>query len=201
MAYVEYAGDEKMASTFELTVLNDIASEVDKHLQSLNDQHVYEEGFASASMYVGYCDESVMAADFTGTVPQEFRDAYAAVETYFRRLMADVPVYVPRPLVEGEVDAEALEEMEGILDASGVEPLDMYFISNVPVDDGFPAMMGLSKTDGIISGLSCGPMMSAVAFSCMIAKAENESAVEAIAEDFAPTFSGTGGSASVPRMR
>jgi hypothetical protein len=99
--------------------------------------------------------------------------------------MADVPVYVPRPVVEGEPDADALKAMEDLLTLSGADPLDMFVIAEVPMDDGFTAMMGLSKTDGIVSGLSCAHMMSAVAFSCMIATAESEAAVATIAEDFA----------------
>ena len=184
-AYVELQGEEKKVSTFELSVLEDIAAEVDKNLKALNDQHVYEEGMATASMYVGYCDESCLAADFTGVVPQQFRDGYAAVEAYFIQLMADVPVYVPKPLVEGEPNPEALKTMEDLLVASGADPLDMFVIADVPMDEGFTDMMGLSKTDGIVNGLSCSPMMSAMAFSCMIATAENEAAVAAIADDFA----------------
>lgn len=184
-AYVEFVSDERKVATFELAVLDDIATVVDQNMKSLNDQHVYEEGLASASMYVGYSDESCLSADFTGIIPQEFRDGYAAVETYFRQLMADVPVYVPRPIVEGEPNADALKAMEDLLDASGADPLDMFVIADVPMDDGFTSMMGLSKTDGVVSGLSCAPMMTSVAFSCMIATAENEAAVAAIADDFA----------------
>ena len=186
-AYVEYtAKDEKKVGTLSLSVVADIAAEIEKsQLKDLNDQHVYEDGMASASMYVGYSDESMLAADFSGTVPQEFRDGYAAVEAYIRQLMADVPVYVPRPMVEGEPDADALKAMEELLEKSGAEPLDMFVIADVPMDDSFTSMMGLSKTDGIVNGLSCSPMMSAVAFSCMIATAENEAAVAAIADDFA----------------
>lgn len=184
-AYVEWSGEQRKISSFEMAVLDDIAAEVEQNLKALNDQHVYEDGMASASMYVGYSDESSLAADFSGTVPQEFRDGYAAVEAYFRQLMADVPVYVPRPVVDGEPNPDALKEMEAILDASGAEPLDMFTIADVPMDDSFTAMMGLSKTDGIAAGLSCSPMMSAVAFSCMIAVADSEDAVDDIAKDFA----------------
>lgn len=184
-AYVEYSGEERKISTFELSVLDDIAAEVEKNFLAMNDQHVYEDGAVAASVYVGYSDESCLAADFSGRVPDEFRDGYAAVEAYFGQLMADVPVYVPRPVVQGDPDADALKAMEDILDASGAEPLDMFVIADVPMDDGFTSMMGLSKTDGIVNGLSCSPMMTSVAFSCMIATAENEAAVAAIADDFA----------------
>lgn len=184
--YVEFYGDVRKIANMQLSVLNEIAAAVENsQLKDLNDQHVYEDGLASASMYVGYSDESCLAADFSGTVPQEFRDGYAAVESFFRQLMQDIPVYVPRPIVNGDPDPDALAEMEAILDASGAEPLDMFVISDVPMDDSFTAMMGLSKTDGIVSGLSCDPMMSAMAFSCMIAKVETEAGVDAIAKDFA----------------
>lgn len=186
-AYVEYAAkDERKVGHMDLTTLNTIADAVESSkLMELKDQSVYEDGMASASMYVSYADESFLTADFTGAIPQEFRDGYAEVEAVVRQLMADIPVYVPRPMVEGEPNAEALQEMEAILDASGAEPLDMYMISEVPMDDSFTAMMGLSKTDGITAGLSCAPMMSAVAFSCSIATADGEASVDAIADDFA----------------
>ena len=185
MTHVEFVGEEKKVSSFELTVLDKIAAEVEKHLTDLHGEQQYEDGSASASMYVSYSDDTFLSADFVGNIPQEFRDGYAAVETYFRQLMKDVPVYVPRPMVEGEPNAEALQELEAILESSGAEPLDMFMIWDVPMDDAFPDIMGLSKTDGIVAGLNCSPQMTAVAFSCAIATAENEAAVADIAEDFA----------------
>lgn len=186
-ADLEYATkDERKIGSFDASVLDDIAAEIEKsQLNELKDQQIIEDGEVYASMVVSYSDDSAMTADFSGTIPQKFYDGYAEVEAYVRELMKDVPVYVPRPVVEGEPNAEALEEMENLLEASGAEPLDMFIIEDVSMDDGFTAMMGLSKTDGIVSGLSCYPMMSAVAFSCMIATAENEAAVAAIADDFA----------------
>lgn len=185
-AYVEYVGQEKKVSTFELSTLNDIAAEIENSdLKALDGANVYEESTASASMYVSYSDETFLAASYSGTIPQEFRDGYAQVETFVRELMKDVPVYVPRPLVEGDVDPDSLKEMEDILMISGAEPLDMFVISQVPMDDSFTAMMGLSKTDHIVSGTSCSPMMTSVAFSCMIAKVDDGENVAAVAEDFA----------------
>lgn len=185
-AYVEYtAKDEKKVDYMALTVLNDIADAIESSkLAALKDQSVYEEGMASASMYVSYSDESSLVADFAGTIPQEFRDGYTEVETFMRQLMEDVPEYVARPVVDGEPNKEALMEMETILATSGANPLDMFLIADVPMDDSFTAMMGLSKTDGITAGLSCSPMMTSVAFSCMIATADSESSVDAIAADF-----------------
>lgn len=185
MAHVEFMGEERKVSTFDLTLLDEIAAEVEKKLKSLDGEHLYEDGSASASMYVSYSDDTFLAADFTGNIPQEFRDGYAAVESYFRQLMKDVPVYIPRPMVEGEPNPDALKELETILENSGAEPLDMFMIWDVPMDNAFADIMGLSKTDGIVAGLNCSPQMTAVAFSCAIATAENEDAVADIAEDFA----------------
>jgi hypothetical protein len=53
------------------------------------------------------------------------------------------------------------------------------------MDESFNYMMGLSKADGIASGVSCSYSMSSVAFSCVIAVAEDESAVAGIVDDFA----------------
>ena len=185
-AYVEYVGEVKKVGTFDLSVMSDIAAELEKSgLVALNGQEVYEDGMASASMYVSYEDESYLGAGYSGNIPQEFKDGYAAMDTYFQQLVADLPVYVPRPVVSGEVNADALAAMEAILDNSGAEPLDMFTISDVPLDESFGMLMGLSDTAGITNGLSCAPMMSAVAFSCVIATAEDESKVEAISKDFA----------------
>ncbi len=186
MAQVEFEAEVKKVATFDLSVLNDIAAQVESSkLKDLNGQNVYEDGMASASMYVSYTDGTSIGAGFSGDIPQEFRDGYAQVESWMRQMMQDVPVYVPRPVVQGTVAEGPLTEMEAILDASGAEPLDMFVITDVPLDESFSSMMGLSKTDGIVNGLNCSPMMSAVAFSCVIATADSEGSVSAIANDFA----------------
>lgn len=187
-AYVEYAAvDEKKIGYLELSALDALAEAIEgSALLGLNEQSVYDESsIASASMFVSYDDESMLMADFTGTIPQEFRDGYAEVEACVRELMKDVEVYVPAPMIDSDVDPDMAAQMEAILNASGAEPLDMFYISNVYLDESFNALMGLSKSEGIVSGLSCSYNMSAVAFSCMIAKAENEANVSAIADDFA----------------
>lgn len=186
-AYVEYAAkDEKKIGSLDLAVLDDLAAAIEgSELMGLNEQSVYEDGIASASMFVSYSDESMLMADFTGTIPQEFRDGYAVVEACIRELMKDVPVYVPAVVIDSEADPDMAAEMEAIMNASGAENLDMFYIADVPLDESFNAMMGLSKSEGIVNGLSCSYNMSAVAFSCMMAKAENESSVSAIVDDFA----------------
>lgn len=185
--YVEYAtADERKIGYLELDALSQIAAAVENsQLKELNEQSVYEDGIASASMYVSYTDESFLSADFMGVIPQEFRDGYAAVEAVVIELMKDVPVYVPAPVIESDVDADIAADLEAVLNASGAEALDNFYICNVPMDESFNYMMGLSKADGIASGVSCSYSMSSVAFSCVIAVAEDESAVAGIVDDFA----------------
>lgn len=186
-AYVEYASKtEKKVGYMDLAILGEIAAAVEgSQLKALNEQSVYEDGIASASMYVSYTDESFLSADFMGVIPQEFRDGYAAVEAVVIELMKDVPVYVPAPVIESDVDADIAADLEAVLNASGAEALDNFYICNVPMDESFNYMMGLSKADGIASGVSCSYSMSSVAFSCVIAVAEDESAVAGIVDDFA----------------
>ena len=88
-------------------------------------------------------------------------------------------------MIDSDVDPDMAEEMEAILYASGVEGLDSFYVSNVAMDDSFNYMMGLSKADGITSGVSCGNLVMSMAFSCVVAVAENEDAVAGIVDDFA----------------
>lgn len=186
-AYVEYIGkDEKKLANMELSVLAGVQAELEESgMLDFGGMDEYKDGDAFASMYIAYEDETCITANFGGEIPQEFRDAYAVMETYFQQVTADIPEYVPQPLIMGEVNPEAQAALEELLVASGVEPLDSYAISEIMMDDSFTAMMGLSKDEGITSGTSCGPMMSAVAFSCMVATVEDESKIDAVARDFA----------------
>lgn len=184
-ACVEYVGDVKKVGTFDLSVLHGITAELESvGLKKLNGQNIYKEGLASANMYVSYADGAYLSADYSGTVPKEFTDGYEALDAYFQKLVAHLPVYVPEPLVMGEVDEAALAELRQILAASGLEPLDMFSISDVPMDDYFPNAMGLSGTAGITRGTSCAPLMSAVAYSFVIATAEENADIDAISKDF-----------------
>lgn len=183
---VEYQGEIRKVATMELAVMDQIAAALGASgLATLNGANVYEDGAASASMYVAYADGSYLGAGYSGTIPQAFFDGYDAVDAFFRTLLADVPEYVPRPVIVGDVNAQVLAELEAILDASGMEPLDMFSISDVPRDEYFGFTMGLSDDTGILSGTACDPMMSTTPYSCVIAVLEDESYAEAVRKDFA----------------
>lgn len=183
---VEYQGDYRKVTTMEVSVMDQIATELAKSgLAAFNGENVYEDGMASASMYVAYPDGGYLGAGYSGTIPQAFLVGYDTMDAWFQSLLSDVPEYVPRPMVMGQIDPDVLTEVEAILDASGMEPLDMFTISDVAKDEFFGAAMGLSSADGIVSGTSCGPMMSATAYSCVIAALEDESKAADVQKDFA----------------
>ena len=183
-ACVEYLGEVRKVATFDLTVLDAITAELEScGLAALNGENVAEEGMASASMYVAFTDDSYWGAGYSGTISQEFLDGYAKMDAFFQTLMADVPVYVPQPVVMGEVNPDALAAMTAVLEASGLEPLDMFCISDVPVADAFTA--GLTEAAGVSNITSCGPVMMATAYSFVIATVEDEAAIDAVRQDFA----------------
>ena len=182
---VEYVGDVKKVGTFEASALHGITAELENAgFAALNGQEVYEDGMSSASMYVSYADETYLSAGFSGTIPQEFMDSYAALDAYFQKLTAALPVYVPQPLVDGEVDEAVLAEILQFVEASGIENADAYLISNVLMDEYFGVSMGLEKTDGIASGTLFSAMMMTNPFSVAVAKLDASADADAVAKDF-----------------
>ena len=183
---VDYQGQIRKVTTMEPAVMDQIAAELAKTgLAALNGENIYEEGMASASMYVAYEDGSYLGAGYGGTIPQTFQEGYDAMDAWFQQLLADVEEYVPRPVVMGEVAPEPLAEFEAILEASGMEPLDMFAIMDVPKDEFFASSLGLSGDEGIVNGTSCSPMMSATAYSCVIVTLEDAGKAADVQKDLA----------------
>ena len=184
-AYVEYVGDVKKVGTFDLSVLHNITAEVENAgFKELDGQNVYEDGMASASAYVSYADESYLGAGFGGVIPQEFYDSYAALEDYFKKLVAHLPVYVPRPMLEGNVDEQVLPEIEQIIEAANIAHADAYMIMDVPMDENFGLNMGLAQTEGILTGTKFSAMMMTDPFSMVIAKLDPSADPDAVVRDF-----------------
>lgn len=184
-AYVEYAGAEKKVGQLDVAVLETIFNEAKKaQVMLLDGTEIYEEGEATASLSVGMADGTYCTANISGTIPEEFKTAFAAMETYFQTLTADMPVYVPQAMVGEGVDAEGLAAMQQILEGANLPNADGMTIMDVPVDESFGFAMGLSKTEGITSGTSCTPMMMTNAFSLVIAELEDESKAADVLADF-----------------
>jgi hypothetical protein len=185
-AYVEYIGEIKKMGNLDLSVLAGIQAELEKSgMMDFCGIEEYKDGEEFGSLYIGYGDETISTANFGGIVPQNFRDAYAAMEAYFETLTADLEEYVPAPLIMGDVNPDAQAALEAILIEAGVEPLDSFGISEIMMDDSFEAMMGLSTSEGITSGTTCGPMRSSIAFSCMLVTLEDAGKKDDVAKDFA----------------
>lgn len=183
--HVEYVGEEKKVGNLEGDVLGGITTALSAAgLAELNGKEVYEEGEATASMYIEFADGTSLTASFSGTVPQEYISGYETMDTYFKTLVADLPVYVPQAQVMGEVNADALAAMQEILNNSGIQRLDVLTISDVPMDDYFGFTMGLSSSEGIINGTSCVPMMTTEPYSLVIATVEDETNIDSVAADF-----------------
>jgi len=184
--HVEYVGGEKKVATFEPEVLHGITDRLQKSgLLDFDGQSQQTEGEAYASLYVEYEDGSTASADFTGEVPEKFREGYDALEKYFKDLTKDVPVYVPQPEVVGTVNSEVLAEMHRILSKSEIEAVDTLTITDIPVDENFAQAAGLSSAEGITSGTSCAPMMLSTAYSFVIVTVEDDDDTDDVCDDFA----------------
>jgi len=184
-AFVEYIGAERKMGDLEFALLDKVAEAIAKaNVAALDGKSEYEDGEASASMYIEFTDGTMISADFAGVIPDDFTKAFESMEACIQEITADMPVYVPEPVVMGEVNAEALAEIQAILSGSGLPNLDTFGISDVPNDDSFGFVMGLSSAEGIVNGTSCAGMMMTTAYSLVIATVEDTANIEKVREDF-----------------
>ena len=187
--YVEMATAERKVGNLEGDVFAKITEAVNAaNLAALNGTEIYEEGEAYASMYIELADGNYYSANIYGVTNADFDAAFAAMEACFAELTAELEVYVPQMMVEGEVDADALAAVQDIMNNSGVQGLDTMFVTGIPMDEYFGGTAGLSSTDGIVSGTKCGAMMMTTAFSLVVVTVEDESKIDAVRADFANTM-------------
>ena len=183
---VEYVGDVKKVGKFDATVMHAITAALNETaLADLNGQSEYGEGTSYASMFIQFADDSMLSADYTGIVPDAFTAGYEAMDAVFAELTANLEVYVPQPMVMGEVNANALAEMNAVLFASTLPNLDSFAITDIALDEFFGYTAGLSSADGILNGTACSPMMMATAYSLVIVEVENADNLAAVCADFA----------------
>lgn len=182
--HVEYVGDVKKVGTFDANVMHGITEAfLQCGLTALHGQDVYGDGEANASMYVEMEDTTMYAVGFNGEVPQSFKDGYEKLDKFFADLTAELPVYVPQPLVMGEVQEDLLRPVFDILYNSGIQQLDAYTISQVEKGEFFAFTVGLSSEKGIAGAVSCAPLMMTEAYSLVIVKLDGAKA-EDICADF-----------------
>lgn len=184
--YVEYCSEEyKKVGTTLPEIMHVLTNETEKSKAAeLNGQSLYEEGDLFASFYIQYADNSFLTADYSGNIPEEFNELYNSFDELFKIITAHLPVYIPAPILVGEVNEKVLSEMTDILNKSGMEPLDSLMISEIAKDDYFAYSLGLSSDQGIISGVSCSPIMLASAYSFVIVTIDETADKTAISSDF-----------------
>ncbi len=181
---LEYRGQIRKEGNVDATALETIATEFAKSgLAELNGKDAYEEGDAAASMYVEYTDGTSVTVGFSGTIPGEYKTGFAAMDTCFQNLTADMPEYVPQAAVMGEVDADRLAAMQEIL-TSEIPGLDGLAITEVPMDENFCFSMGLTSTDDIVGGSLCSAQMMTTAYSFAVVTVEDESNIDSVRADF-----------------
>lgn len=184
--YLDYSGAEKKVGTIDASAWETITAAFEASgLVELGGQSVYEEGDGYGSMYIEYADGTYMTADYSGAIAEEFIQGYEAMEACFTELASELPVYVPEPMIMGEVNADALAAIEEVLYSSEIPNIDTLAISDVPLDEYFGMTVGLSTSDGITSGTSCAPMMLATAYSFVVVTVEDAEQIPAIRADFA----------------
>ncbi len=182
---VEYTGDVKKVGKFTADAAKVITAEMAAAgLDALNGQSVYEDGEAMASMFISLTDESMLSADFSGKIPQEFTDAYNKMAAVFASITAELPEYIPQPQVMDGADAALVSAFRDILIGCGMPNVDTLVIMPIANDEFFADAAGLASADGVKSAASCAPMMMATAYSFVIVDTEEGADIAAIRDGF-----------------
>jgi hypothetical protein len=183
--YLEYVGQEKKAGRFPVSLLHRLTEQVAASgAEILNGRFDFPEEGAMGSLYITYADGTYVTADFTGPIPEEFTAAYGLLDAWFAEQTAQLEVYVPRPEVLGDVDADLMTEITAILESSGMEELDLMVISDIPLDDYFVFTAGLSSKEGVMHGAQCAAMMMTTPYSFVIVTLRDPADIDAVREDF-----------------
>lgn len=182
---IEYTGSERKIGICEQDALDTITYTLSKtKLADLNSKEVYEEGEASGSMYVEYADGTVLSTNFSGKIPEEFIAGFSTMDACFQALTSHLPVYIPQPIIMGNVDPIRLSELQAILNYSGMKNLDAFLINEVPMDSEFAFTMGLRNADSIIGGSSVSGAMMTDAYSLSIVTLKERSNIQKVRDDF-----------------
>lgn len=182
---VEYNGDIRKMGNLEASVMATIDEALkNAGLAALNGQEDYKEGDATASMYITYGDGTMLTAGFSGEIPEAFSTAFAAMDTCFQTITAELPEYVPQPVVMGEIAESDKTALDGILAGMTLEMPDSFMISGVATDEFFSVTLGLASDEGIASGVLFKPMMMPGDYSMSIVTLEEGKSVEDVVKSF-----------------
>lgn len=184
--YIEHIDAEKKVGEMDASVMHGITAAFEKtELLSLNGADVYGEGEANASMYIEFADGTSATVNYTGEIPEAFTNGYAAMNDYFKTLTASLEVYVPQPMVVGEVNENMLNAANEILYGSNMPNLDALTINHIATDDEFfGETAGLTNNEGVANAVSIAPMMMSQAYSLVIVELAEDADAAAIGTDF-----------------
>ena len=183
--FVEYIGEVRKQATVDATVMEAIKGGVEASgLLALNGAEEYGEGPAFASFYMSLSDETYYSANYGGEIPEEFALNYTAMDILFQTLLAEVPEYVPQPLVQGEIAESDRAAIDGILEHMTLAMPDSYAISGIAMDEYFAYTMGLTNVENVQSGVQFSSMMMTSAYSLSIVTLADGAAIEDVTADF-----------------
>ena len=95
-----------------------------------------------------------------------------------------MPVYVPQPVIMGELSGNTLDAAQAILAGSGIDPLDSVTISSIFTEGELNSYAGLSSADGVSDGVIVSALMMTTPYSLTIVSASDASQIDRIRQDF-----------------
>lgn len=183
--HVEYVGEYKKVGDFDISIESQIIAAIEESgLSALNGENVWEDGEANGSMYVSYKDGSFIGASYGGNLSDEYKKGYEKLDAFFMELVKDLPIYVPKPIIEGNIHEDDLTLINAILDYADYEYIDSYVISEVQNDEFFAFKLGLSDKGGILRGVTFAPMMITDAYSLSMVVLDGSRSVDDVCKDF-----------------
>ncbi len=184
-ATIGYEADEKKLDDLDVSAMDHLTAELEKSgLAEFNGAELYEEGMAYASVYAEFEDGTFMTANLSGTISEEFKSAFAALQSSFETLMADVPVYVPQLMIYDVENSEICLEALSIMEQSGIENPDSFYLSAPVKDSSYPTSLGLTTSEGLVDAAVCQPLMSTTAYSFVIVQVESAEYIDAVRKNF-----------------
>lgn len=183
--HIEYVGEYKKVGDFDSSIEEDILAAIEASgLKALNGVNSYLDGEANGSLYISFKDGSYLGAGFSGNVPDEYKSGYAVLDECFKEIVKDLPIYVPRPVIQGNIHEDDLALINTILDNANIQYIDSYVISEIPKDEYFAFQLGLSSDKGILRGTTFGAMMITNAYSLSMVVLDESTSVDSIVKDF-----------------
>lgn len=164
---------EQLAKAYRLSILS-----------QLNGQEIYDEGSASCCASISIGEEICSYTYYGENVPEEFATVFADMEALFVQMLQDVPEYVPTMQVLEDVDKGHLATVTEIMENSGYAALDSITVMNVPADENFGYMAGLSTSEGIEVCTSMTHMMMTTPYSLVVVTLAEGTEAATVVADF-----------------